>query len=100
MEIIILLLDHCADGVGTSGTICREVSAVRWKDVGLDTDGIAVDMRIQLDNLVGERQESFWLQLMGHHPTVDMGGGLNGGQMATDVLHRGTEHTVGMAYGL
>ena len=74
--------------------------AVFLKHVWLGTDGAAVDVRIQSYNEVAVALQRFRLELLLYHPTVGIGGILDGHKVACNALHGRIEHIAGTSHRL
>ena len=100
LEVLILLLDDGPDGVELADGIDGEVTAVFGEDVGLETDGAAIDMSIQGHDIVGIGQERVGLKIGHHIEGREIGSSLNDAHIAIDALHGGIDHAGGILGGL
>ena len=99
-EVFIFLLDDSRDRIRLPDGIDREVSAVLREDIRFGTDGTAIDMTVECDDVVRVGEQGVGIEVLHDLPVVDICGCLHETHVTMDALHGGVEHTVGMLHRL
>jgi hypothetical protein len=96
LEVLVFLFDDCSDSIRLPDSVDREITAVLGEGFRLKTDGAAVDMAIEGDDIVGIGEQRIGMKVVDDIYGCDISCGLRDVLVADDALHGGADNAGSM----